>query len=168
MRGAHLLTFTLVRSQVLINLTANTGAEQMQLVDAAMTSKYGKSLGEAIKDAMGGDVEDAMKVRSTNKYEYFAEALNKAWSGFGTDECATSRIMGRYSKTELGKISQHYQAKFGKTVQEGVESETSGNYKKSLLAYLYSDMPGYQQVQGCVTPELHPNQQVWQGTQMGA
>ncbi|GMI18131.1 hypothetical protein TrLO_g1553 [Triparma laevis f. longispina] len=131
---------------VLIDLTANTGAEQMKLVDQQMTAKYGKSLNEAIKDAMGGDIEDAMRVRSLDKFEYFAEALNKAWEGFGTDEQATSRIMGRYSKTELKQISARYEASYGKSVKSGIESECSGNYKKALIAYLYREMPGYTDV----------------------
>ena len=70
-------------------------------------------------------------------------ALNAAWEGFGTDEQATSRILGRWSKHELKKICAAYEAKYGKSVQEGIESETSGNYKKALLAYLFTDMPHF-------------------------
>ena len=55
--------------------------------------------------------------------------------------------MGRYSKTELKQISACYEAKCGKTVRAGVESECSGNYKKALIAYLYREMPGYKDVQ---------------------
>jgi len=123
---------------------------QIAGISEAFADAYGKSLNEAIKDIMGGDLECAMLIRASDKYEYFADAINKAWEGFGTDETATSRILGYFSKKEVRKIAAMYESRYPDKggFQEQLESECGGNYKKAILAYLYTEMPGYEEVEG--------------------
>jgi hypothetical protein len=134
-----------VNEDALLNILAYASIAQIGAAKAAFQTVNGKSLDSAIKDVMGGDVEDAMLIRSMEKAAYFATALNKAWKGWGTDEVATSRILGRFSKNEVRKMMAAYaniNDKAHESVKDGIESETSGNYKKALTAYLFTEMPG--------------------------
>ena len=103
-------------------------------------------MNEAIRDVLSGDLEQAMIIRASDKYEYFADAINKAWEGFGTDETATSRILGYFSKKEVRMIAAQYDKRYPDkgSFREQLESECGGNYKKAIMAYLYTEMPGYE------------------------
>ena len=129
--------------KTIIYLLAQASAESLPTISAKFEELFGASLADGISNQFGGDVGEAMQVRAMGRWDYFADALNKAWEGFGTDEQATSRILGRWSKNEVLKIGKKYEEKFGRSLREGIESECSGHYKDALIAYLYTDAPGY-------------------------
>jgi len=115
--------------------------EQVRLIRQAYEATYGKTMVEAIKD-MGGDMEKALLARVHDKVTYYATVLNGAFAGWGTDEKATSRVLGRSTKGYIKRISERYEELFGGSLRQAINGETSGNFKKALLTYIFAEAPG--------------------------
>ncbi|XP_053319451.1 annexin A6 [Spea bombifrons] len=97
---------------------------------------------QTIKKEMSGDVKSAFVaiVRSVkNKPAFFAERLYKAMKGAGTDERTLSRILVSRSEIDLFNIRQEFKAAYEKSLHHCIESETSGDYCKALLAIVGGD-----------------------------
>ncbi|CAE8736597.1 unnamed protein product [Polarella glacialis] len=80
--------------------------------------------------------------RCHDKPTYYATALEGAFQGWGTDERAISRILGRSSKPEVRRIATRFKQLFGRSLRDAIEAEVSGNFKKALLTMLFEEAPG--------------------------
>jgi len=65
---------------------------------------------------------------------YFANRLNKAIRGAGTDDDALVRILISRSEIDLAKVSKKHEEKFKKNLSSAIRSECKGNYQNLLLA----------------------------------
>ncbi|XP_069510119.1 annexin A6 isoform X2 [Ambystoma mexicanum] len=95
-----------------------------------------------IKKEMSGDVKDAFVaiVKSVrNKPAFFAERLYKAMKGAGTDEKALTRILVSRSEIDLLNIRQEFKEAHEKSLHHCIEKETSGDFRKALLALCGGD-----------------------------
>ncbi|NXI47559.1 ANXA6 protein, partial [Galbula dea] len=91
----------------------------------------------AIRKRMSGDVRDAFLaiVRSVkNKPAFFADKLYKSMKGAGTDERTLTRIMISRSEIDLLNIRGEFVDLFDKSLHHMIEKDTSGDYRKALLA----------------------------------
>ncbi|KFP95808.1 Annexin A6, partial [Haliaeetus albicilla] len=91
----------------------------------------------AIRKRMSGDVRDAFVaiVRSVkNKPAFFADKLYKSMKGAGTDERTLTRIMVSRSEIDLFNIRGEFMDLFDKSLHRMIEKDTSGDYRKALLA----------------------------------
>ncbi|NXY78138.1 ANXA6 protein, partial [Glareola pratincola] len=91
----------------------------------------------AIRKRMSGDVRDAFLaiVRSVkNKPAFFADKLYKSMKGAGTDERTLTRIMISRSEIDLFNIRGEFIDLFDRSLHHMIEKDTSGDYRKALLA----------------------------------
>ncbi|GJQ75979.1 hypothetical protein Trydic_g18033 [Trypoxylus dichotomus] len=65
-----------------------------------------------------------------------AEILRKAMKGFGTDEKAIIQVLGNRTNEQRLQIVVQFKTLFGKDLIEDIQSESSGNFKKLLVALL--------------------------------
>lgn len=65
-----------------------------------------------------------------------AATLRKAMKGFGTDEDALIEVLCRRTSDQRQEIADAFEKAYGKTLQEKIKSETSGNFETLLLALL--------------------------------
>lgn len=96
-----------------------------------------RTLEQAVKSEMSGDLERgylAILQVASGVPEYFAERLYKAMKGLGTDDTCLTRVMVSRSEIDLPKIKAIFQTKYGKPLSEFIKSDTSGDYRKTLLA----------------------------------
>ncbi|TRY60693.1 hypothetical protein DNTS_017086 [Danionella cerebrum] len=96
-----------------------------------------KGLAKALESELHGCLEDCLMtlVKSAwNKPAFFAEKLHLAMKGLGTNTGTLTRIIVSRSEIDLLKIIQEYKRMYGKTLQEAILKETSGDYEKILLA----------------------------------
>jgi len=74
-------------------------------------------------------------IYARNPGEFYADLAHKAMKGVGTDETMLSRVLiGNRDVMHL--IKQAYSAKYNKSLWQAVNNETSGDYKKTLLAVI--------------------------------
>jgi len=130
-----------VEEAVFINILPRASEEQIGLIREAYKEKFGKELTEAIKEAFSGDMEKALLARVHDKLTYYATVLNGAFAGWGTDEKATSRVLGRNMKTDVRRIGERYEEMFGGSLKQAIKGETSGHYQAALLTYIFAEGP---------------------------
>ncbi|VDN09630.1 unnamed protein product [Dibothriocephalus latus] len=91
----------------------------------------------AIHKETSGNFRDALEtiVRTAlNKSECIAEMLLGSMKGLGTRDDDLIRLVLAYSEDNLEDVKRAFAAKNGKTLGEYIRGETSGDYKKFLLA----------------------------------
>ncbi|XP_063968098.1 annexin A4-like [Lytechinus pictus] len=111
----------------------------LRQVFAAYGSLTSKSIEDAIKSEMSGNVETGYLnlVRFINNpLEYYVKKLNKAMKGLGTDEACLVRIFVMRCEHDLGDIAHSYRAHHGTSLVDAIKSEVSGDFKRALVALL--------------------------------
>ncbi|XP_060764845.1 annexin A3-like [Neoarius graeffei] len=101
-----------------------------------------KTLHQSIKSEMSGSTEEvllAIVKCVTNAAAYMAELLHESMTGFGTDEATLTRIMVSRSEIDLKDIKLEYEKLYGRSLYSDIESETSGDYQKTLLGLCGAD-----------------------------
>ncbi|KAJ6663152.1 hypothetical protein lerEdw1_010745 [Lerista edwardsae] len=100
----------------------------------------GKDIEEAIKSETSGDVEKAYLtlVRCARDCQaYFATCLYNSMKGAGTDEETLIRILVTRAEIDLQTIKEKFQQMYNKSLTDSIRSETSGDFKKLLVALLH-------------------------------
>ncbi|XP_017775830.1 PREDICTED: annexin B10 isoform X2 [Nicrophorus vespilloides] len=103
----------------------------------------GNTIEQALRSELDGDLLEAMLaivecVQSPPAF--FAKRLYKSVHGAGTDDDTLIRIIVSRSEIDLGAIKTEFERIYDKTlesyVKESMLGETSGDYKKALLALI--------------------------------
>lgn len=95
------------------------------------------SMEEAIKKEMTGDYQKAFLDLITMVKDsglYFAKRIEDAVKGMGTKDHQLIRILVTRCEKDMVQIKEAYRKHFDKSLQSAIESDTSGDYKKALIA----------------------------------
>ena len=122
--------------QSIINLITNRTTEQRAHIRKTYVSCYGKDLIKRIREELSGNFLDTVIGLFMTHAEYDAYCLYKAMKGLGTNEGVLIEIIGTRNPLELQEIKDVFQQTYGKSLEKWVESETSGNFRKLLIALL--------------------------------
>jgi hypothetical protein len=120
----------------LFQIICRSPPQHLEAIDAAYQAKHGKTLIDALKKELGGDVEDAivfaigMKV---NPAKTAAELIREACAGFGTDEKLLTCTIIRYQNI-MQDVNVAHQELYGKSVADRVKSEIGGQFEDVLVA----------------------------------
>eukprot|EP00541_Cyclophora_tenuis_P002847 CAMPEP_0116544526 /NCGR_PEP_ID=MMETSP0397-20121206/2164_1 /TAXON_ID=216820 /ORGANISM="Cyclophora tenuis, Strain ECT3854" /LENGTH=328 /DNA_ID=CAMNT_0004068743 /DNA_START=40 /DNA_END=1026 /DNA_ORIENTATION=- len=120
----------------LFHIIATSPPEHLEKVNELYIEKHERTLISALEKELGGDVEKGsmhcvgMKIKPE---ETVAKLIKSTCAGFGTDELGLTCAIIRYQSI-LPQVNEMHQELFEKTIQERIESETGGNYKRLLLA----------------------------------
>jgi len=98
--------------------------------------KHKHSLKKAIESETSGDLKNALIALTKTRPAYFADRLHNAMKGVGTNERVLTYVFSTLDRGELLAVAEHYQNKYKKRLADSIASETSGDYKKLLLALL--------------------------------
>ncbi|XP_038052287.1 annexin A6-like [Patiria miniata] len=101
----------------------------------------GKAIEATIKSEMSGNLKTAyltIVAFFRSPVQFYADQLQKAMKGVGTDERQLIRIIVSRCEVDLGHIKTAYTAKHGKSLAEAIKSETSGDFRKILIALVGS------------------------------
>ncbi|KAL4236488.1 hypothetical protein ACF0H5_004874 [Mactra antiquata] len=96
-------------------------------------------LEDDIASEMSSDLKDgylAVVKMVKNKYKYFAERLNNAMRGFGTDDSELIRLIISRSEEDLLWVAEEYEKLYEVSLFDDVKSECSGYYKSLLLSLI--------------------------------
>ncbi|XP_048363690.1 annexin A13 [Sphaerodactylus townsendi] len=107
---------------------------------------------EAYKQLTGKDIEDAISSETSGDHKkayltlvrcardcqgYFATRLYEAMKGAGTDEETLIRILVARAEIDLQTIKEEFQKMYHKSLAEAIRSDTSGDFRKLLVALLH-------------------------------
>lgn len=99
----------------------------------------GKDFEEALRKETRGVLQEALLTivkYAKSHAKYFAERIQQAVKGVGTDEKALVRIIVGRSEIDLEHIAKEYAVLFGKPLAKVVHSELSGDFRKLLVALI--------------------------------
>jgi annexin A7/11 len=113
--------------------------QQLRQIFLEYEALAGNDIETAIKREFSGNAEKgflsiAKVVKS--KVDFFAEKLHESMAGLGTNDKTLIRIIVSRSEIDLGDIKEAFEAKYGKSLESWVKGDTSGDYKKALIAIL--------------------------------
>lgn len=114
-------------------LCKRTVAQRMEIVKVYKTN-YGKDLVNDVKGETDGNFRDLLLALMKPTIEFYTEELHSALSGKGTNEETLIDIMPVLNNREMNAVSSLYKEKYGKTLEEKIQSDTSGGFRRLLVA----------------------------------
>ncbi|XP_052806894.1 annexin A6-like [Mya arenaria] len=115
--------------------------EQMQQVVSSYKTMFGKDLIAELKSEISGGFEKLAVGLCMSSADFDAMNLHKAISGLGTDEDVLTEIICTRSNKQLTDIKAAYKAKYNVELEKDVIGDTSGDYKRILVACLQANRP---------------------------
>jgi len=108
--------------------------ETIAKVKEVFTKKYHKDLWKEVKSETSGNYKRLLKGVLMDPVTYDAKLLHQAMKGLGTkDEQLTEVLVCRHPN-HLKKVSKRFAELYGKSLNEWITKDTSGDYCKFLLA----------------------------------
>ncbi|TDG46960.1 hypothetical protein AWZ03_006664 [Drosophila navojoa] len=111
--------------------------QQLRQILIEYENLTGNDIETAIKREFSGSVQKgflAIVKCCKSKIDYFSERLHDAMAGLGTKDKTLIRIIVSRSEIDLGDIKEAFQNKYGKSLESWIKGDTSGDYKRALLA----------------------------------
>lgn len=125
--------------------------QQIAALKDAYQEMNGSSLENAIKSETSGDLQKLLLALLSGQRASESEpvdpaavdsdvsAINKAVSGFGTDEDKLIEVLSSRSKKHLAEVSKKYQVAHGESLAAAIKGDTSGSFETALLQIIGAD-----------------------------
>ena len=119
--------------KAIIKIIANrTNRERLAMIES-FKRQFNRDLIKDLKSELSGKFEDATLALFKDPIEYDCYSLNKAMKGAGTNEDTLIEILASRPNYYINQIKERYKILFGKTLEEHLSSELSGDLKKVML-----------------------------------
>jgi len=114
---------------------------QIRAIAHTYKQKFNKDLEKVIKSEFSGHMEDALLFQlrnATDKYMHAAKLLEDSMAGMGTkDHLLIARVIRfHWDRNTLANVKGAYQQRYGRSLGSRVKGETSGDYRRTMLAAL--------------------------------
>jgi annexin A7/11 len=116
-------------------LTKRCGGQRSDIL-TAYKNEFGRDLIKDLKSELGGKFEDLVLALMDPPFEYLAGQLHKAMDKIGTNEDVLTEILCTRGNAEINQINQAYAHLYGKSLEDDISSEVSGDYKRLLVMLL--------------------------------
>ena len=120
----------------IINIISHRSWQERLQIKLQYSSTLGRDLIKDFKSELSGKLEDTVLALFDTPAEFDAKCLYKAMHGIGTDNEVLIEIIGTRSAYELQNIKNAFMQLYQKDLVSKVESETSGHFRKILVAIL--------------------------------
>lgn len=120
-------------------ILATRSFPQLKATMEAYSRMTNRDLLSSVSREFSGNVESGLKTIlqcALNRPAFFAERLYHSMKGAGTDDSTLVRIVVTRSEIDLVQIKQMFTQMYQKTLSTMVASDTSGDYRKLLLAII--------------------------------
>ena len=130
----------------IIKLITNRTNEERQKIKAEYNTLYNSDLIKDLQKELSGHYEDVVVALFYTPIDYDCFQLRKAVKGLGTDEEALIEILATRSPQDIEQIKLRYAEMYpGRNVISDIEDDTSGNFRKILVALLKANRPANSQ-----------------------
>ncbi|KAM9773239.1 annexin A4-like isoform 2-T2 [Syngnathus typhle] len=118
----------------IIELLGSRSNKQRVPMVAAYKTTYGKDLLHDLKSELTGNFEHLVLSMMKSPTYFDASELREAIKGAGTDEACLIEILSSRSNAEIREIVQIYKAEYGKSLEDAINSDTSGHFRRLLVS----------------------------------
>jgi len=118
----------------IIDTLSGLDNETIQKVREEFSSHYHKDLIKEIKSETSGHFERALVALLQHPVEYDAFLIHDAIEGLGTNDEQLIEVLVTRHPDHLKKVVEFFHKQYGKSVEEWIAGDTSGDYKEYLLA----------------------------------
>jgi hypothetical protein len=119
--------------KVIAILGHRTLAQRRAIADAYFQT-FGEDLHKRLKSELHGNFEKAMLLWMMDAVERDAQLLLESMKGIGRNDTPLLGILCSRTPSQLQLISQTYFKTYHKSLESQIEGDTSGDYRKLLLA----------------------------------
>ncbi|XP_034266130.1 annexin A1 [Pantherophis guttatus] len=123
----------------IINILTKRTNEQRQHIKRTYQQMNGKSLEDALKKALKSNLEDVVVAMLKTPAQFDADELKYSMKGLGTDEDILIEILTSRNNLQIRDLNRHYQEAFKTDLAKDIVSDTSGDFRKALLALVKGD-----------------------------
>ncbi|XP_003970568.1 annexin A6 isoform X1 [Takifugu rubripes] len=118
----------------IIDIVAQRSNAQRQEIRQTFKSLLGRDLMKDLKSELSKNLERLIIGLMLTPAEFDAKMMKKAMEGAGTDEHALIEILVTRSNDEIQAMNAAYQAAYKKTLEEAIQSDTSGLFCRILVS----------------------------------
>ena len=118
------------------DLTISHTTKELLSLRQSYISKFGRDLIDDIENYTKGDLCTILSSLYKDPVEYDTDLLYKAMKGIGTNDDILIEVISFRNFSRLQKIKQKFQEKYGKDLISEIKSETSGDYRTTLVSLL--------------------------------
>ncbi|EFJ34094.1 hypothetical protein SELMODRAFT_227533 [Selaginella moellendorffii] len=129
-----------------IQILAHRNYLQRRELVNAYRSMYGEDLLRRLEKELHGKLEQAVLLWMMEPAERDAVLLRDAMKGLGTKDKTLIEIICSRTPSQLYYIRQAYQTKYHRSLDKDIQSDTSGDYRKLLLAFASGQRPEWPHV----------------------
>lgn len=118
-------------------ILANESYDQLLLIFREYNALTNQTIIESINKEMSGDLRKGFLAIVKCVYNipaYFAEKLYRSMKGAGTNDRTLIRIIVSRCEVDLVPIKEEFNRNYKATLESFIQSDTSGDYRKALLA----------------------------------
>uniref|UniRef100_A0A1A8NV98 Annexin n=2 Tax=Nothobranchius rachovii TaxID=451742 RepID=A0A1A8NV98_9TELE len=120
--------------QAIIELLGSRSNKQRVPLLRAYKTSYGKDLVKDLTSELSGDFRKLVLSMLKTPAEFDASELRSAMKGAGTDEACLIEILSSRSNEQIKEINRLYKAEHKKSLEEAIQSETSGHFRRLLIS----------------------------------
>nr|XP_020460724.1 annexin A11-like isoform X2 [Monopterus albus]XP_020460725.1 annexin A11-like isoform X2 [Monopterus albus] len=119
--------------KAIVELLGNRSNKQRAPIVTAYKKTYGKDLIKELKSELNGPLEKLVVAMMMSPANYDAYLVKGAIQGVGTDDNCLSEILCSRSNAEINEINQVYKAEHGKSLEDAIKNDTSGDFRNLLV-----------------------------------
>nr|AMP46306.1 annexin 3 [Spironucleus barkhanus] len=125
--------------EAIIEVASSHSAEERLAIAEAFLGLYGDSLEKYLKKELTGNLEKLMVPLFKGRYSMWAQYINEAIKGAGTDEQLLIEMIFLLNDSDQQRVEVEYRRLFGKDLKTAVENDISGgHWAKLIRAWLHA------------------------------
>lgn len=106
----------------------------IQKIREEFSNQYHKDLIKEIKSETSGNFENALVALLQDPVEYDSWLLHDSMAGLGTNDAELIEVLVSRHPDHLKKVVHFFREQHGKSLEEWIAGDTSGDYKEYLLS----------------------------------
>lgn len=126
---------------IIINIMGNRSNAQRLKIKDMYKLLHGRDLIDDLKGDTSGNFKKLLQALLVSPVEYDCIELRKAVQGLGTDDSVLVEILTSRSNKRMKDIKDLYGQLYKRKLEDDVQSDTSGHYKKLLASLMTGGRP---------------------------